>query len=403
MKPVPSGSLSLLMCAVMAFTACAPAPAASPTAAPAKPTTAPAAPKAEAPKPAAEAPKPAVPAAAAPSGWDQVVEAAKKEKLVVVTALGDNDKALMAQFSKAYPDIAVEHTGARPSDISPRIITEQRNGLYAWDVMYSNGTSNMNEVLLPADAFQEIKPLLMLPEVLDDSKWNGGKAQLFTSEQRPMILIHEIFMSSSLYVNRDRIPASELNNVMQLTDPKFKGKFVIDDCRVAAGGTSTLIGLWQTGGEQFVRTILKDQAPAFSETKRITAEWLATGRYPIGIGLDEQEVTKLKQEGVGAAVEKFEWGGGNVTASGIAAFKNAPNPNATKVFVNWFLSREGQNAWAESWSRPIPRNSRRNDVQVRNPEGYPDHSKLDTFAIWGTDTGSKVVKAVTDACKEAYP
>jgi iron(III) transport system substrate-binding protein len=393
----------LMVVAAALLSACAPAPAAAPTAAPAKPTSAPqAAPPTAAPAAAQpEAAKPA--AAAAPAGWDQIVADAKREKLVVVTALGDNDKDLLSRFSKAYPDIPVEHTGARPSDISPKIITEQRNGVFAWDLMYSNGTSNMHEVLMAADAFQDIKPYLLLPEVLDDSKWNGGKALMFTSEQKQQIFIHELYRTSALYVNREKIPTSELSDPKQLGDPKFKGKFVIDDCRVAAGGTSTLIGLWQYGGDSLVRTILKDQAPAFSETKRITAEWIATGRYPIGIGIDEQELTNLKKEGVGDKVEKFEYDGGNISANGIAVFQNAPHPNASKVFVNWFLSREGQIAWSEAWSRPIDRNSRRNDVPLRNAAGYPDHTKLDQFAIWGTDTGTRIVKQVTDVCKENYP
>jgi len=141
----------------------------------------------------------------------------------------------------------------------------------------------------------------------------------------------------------------------------------------------------------------------FSETKRITAEWVATGRYPIGIGVDDQELNNLKKEGIGESTQLFTYDGGNITANGIAAFKNAPHPNASKVFINWFLSREGQIAWSEAWSRPIDRNSRRNDVPVRNPGAYPDHTKIDQFAIWGTDTGTKIVKAVTDACKENYP
>jgi iron(III) transport system substrate-binding protein len=395
-----------LLTAVVLVTACAPAPSAAPSAAPAPPVAAPAPPTgASQAAPANAAPGAQADSAksAAPAGWDQIVADAKREKLVVVTTLGDNDKDLLSRFSKAYPDIPVEHTGARPSDISPKIISEQRNGLYAWDVMYSNGTSNMHEVLMGADAFQDLQPFLILPEVLDDSKWNGGKALMFTSEQKPHILIHELFRTSALYVNREKIPAGELTDPKQLGDPRFKGKFVIDDCRVAAGGTSTLIGIWQYGGESLVRTILKDQAPAFSETKRITAEWIATGRYPIGIGIDEQELSNLKKEGVGDSVQKLEYDGGNTSANGIAVFQNAPHPNASRVFVNWFLSREGQVAWSEAWSRPVDRNSRRNDVPLRNPGAYPDHTKLDQIAIWGTDTGTKIVKAVTDACKENYP
>jgi ABC-type Fe3+ transport system substrate-binding protein len=39
----------------------------------------------------------------------------------------------------------------------------------------------------------------------------------------------------------------------------------------------------------------------------------------------------------------------------------APHPNAAKVFINWFLSREGQMA-LQKFGRPDAHNSRRIDI-----------------------------------------
>jgi len=390
----------LVICALI-LAACA--PSAPPSQAP--PPTAPAVEAAKAADPyassAAPAQRPAKPAWQIE--WDKTVEAAKKESLIITSPAGDNDKNLVAAFKKAYPDIPVEHTGARPSDISPRIVTEQRNGVFAWDAMWANGASNMHEVLLAADAFQDIPPLLLLPEVLDDSKWGGGKAGFYSSSERPGVFIHEITRSNTLYVNREKISRDELGTLDQLIDPKFKGKIVVDDCTVAAGGTSTLVGVWQAKGEAFVRTLLTTQQPVFTDVKRINSEWVATGRYPIGVGSDEQELQKLQGEGIGKSVEKLEYDGGNVSGSGVGVFKNAPHPNAGKVFLNWFLSREGQMGWIEAWATPIPRNSRRLDTPVRNPEVFPDFSKLSQYAIWGTESGTQIVRSVISACKEARP
>src|SRR5436305_13126195 len=47
------------------------------------------------------------------------------------------------------------------------------------------------------------------------------------------------------------------------------------------------------------------------------------------------------------------------TGSGhIVVFKNAPHPNATKVYLNWALSRDGQ----LGWQRLTGRNSFRTDI-----------------------------------------
>ena len=45
----------------------------------------------------------------------------------------------------------------------------------------------------------------------------------------------------------------------------------------------------------------------------------------------------------------------------LVVLKNAPHPNATRVFVNWFLSREGQ----EVYTRAMHQATRRLDVDVK--------------------------------------
>jgi ABC-type glycerol-3-phosphate transport system substrate-binding protein len=80
-------------------------------------------------------------------------------------------------------------------------------------------------------------------------------------------------------------------------------------------------------------------------------------------------------------------------------FKNAPHPNAAKVFINWFLSKDGQVAWEEGFREPVPRNSRRLDVPVIDPDTYPDYSNL-RGSIWGMDSGFAANQAVSAICRE---
>jgi ABC-type Fe3+ transport system substrate-binding protein len=51
----------------------------------------------------------------------------------------------------------------------------------------------------------------------------------------------------------------------------------------------------------------------------------------------------------------------------VLAYNRAPNPNATKLFVNWVLSKEGQTAWAQH----VQFNANRIDVPIVNPEDAP--------------------------------
>jgi iron(III) transport system substrate-binding protein len=49
----------------------------------------------------------------------------------------------------------------------------------------------------------------------------------------------------------------------------------------------------------------------------------------------------------------------------VAVFNRRPHPNATKVYLHWLLSKDGQASWA---SNIAGRNSRRTDAPIGVPE-----------------------------------
>lgn len=397
------GIVGIVVVMLQVIVGCAPAASPSP-AAPAQPA---------APPPAAPAASsgqaPAAPAAARAKEswlveWDRAVEAAKKEKLVIVTQPSSLEKEVVADFQKAFPDIPVEHTGARPSDISPRVITEQTNGVFAWDVMQGPG-NNMNNVLLPANAYQDIRPFIVRPDVMDDSKWGSGKWEMYSSPKGRFIFNDFVQYSNTaaIFINRDKVTPAELNDFDDLLKPELRGKFVADDCTVAAHGLSTLWGLYNSKGEDFVRRLLNEQQIVFQDTIRITTEWIATGRYPIAIGMDVPTLNELQKNGIGTNVDRLK--AYQLNARGLAVFRNAPNPNAAKVYVNWSLSREGQASWVQAsqkWNAP-GWNSRRLDVPPSDPDNLVDFSKVDLTKepVWGSDSGSAVSEKLISMCKEA--
>src|SRR5215210_6756346 len=85
------------------------------------------------------------------ASWEQTVQDAKKEgSVVVVTHTNLLYRDTIAKFKERYPDIQVEHVSIRPSEFAPKVVTEQQNGTFGYDVWISP-TSNMVEVVLPAD------------------------------------------------------------------------------------------------------------------------------------------------------------------------------------------------------------------------------------------------------------
>jgi ABC-type Fe3+ transport system substrate-binding protein len=82
-------------------------------------------------------------------------------------------------------------------------------------------------------------------------------------------------------------------------------------------------------------------------------DWLATGKFPICFFCTQSIVGVAKRQGF--PIESFGAlkEGQSTTASGgsVALINRAPNPNASKVLINWLLSREGQLTVQQEFSK----------------------------------------------------
>lgn len=117
-------------------------------------------------------------AAAAPgpeAEWAKTVAAAKKEgKVSVFLYQRENIEAAVKAFEKSFPDIQVVTASTPAAETGPRLMAERRAGKFLWDVCICGPTTPF-AVLYPAKALDLIKQALILPEVVDGSKWWDGK------------------------------------------------------------------------------------------------------------------------------------------------------------------------------------------------------------------------------------
>src|ERR687895_347120 len=102
--------------------------------------------------------------------WEKTLAEAKKEGQVTVY-IYRYDK-LLQDFKKDFPDINVVSVAGRGTELTTRLMSERRAGKYIADV-YSGGTNGNYNVLYKGKALDPIKPMLSLPEVVDESKWYG--------------------------------------------------------------------------------------------------------------------------------------------------------------------------------------------------------------------------------------
>jgi ABC-type Fe3+ transport system substrate-binding protein len=121
-------------------------------------------------------------------------------------------------------------------------------------------------------------------------------------------------------------------------------------------------------GPDFLRRLLTEMDLTVSQDRRQSSDWLASGKFPICI--DCGDTDRAKQQGL--PVDEFphanlKEAGHEISTSGnsgLAFVNNASNPNAARVFANWFLSREGQTVWQTVMNTKVlePSDSMRIDI-----------------------------------------
>jgi len=76
-------------------------------------------------------------------------------------------------------------------------------------------------------------------------------------------------------------------------------------------------------------------------------DWLAGGKYAMYLLAKDENIEQAMKQGLPITTLRTQKEGGNITTGSghIAFFQKAPHPNAARVYINWFLSRDGQLAW----------------------------------------------------------
>ncbi len=312
--------------------------------------------------------------------WDRVLSEAKKEGEVAVWGPpGPNAReALTKGFQKSYPDITVEFTGGSGSRGSPKLLRERRAKHFLVDI-HIGGTTTMLTTLRPAGALDPIRPALILPEVLDSTKWLKGKLDYSDTERR-YNLVFTSAVKIPVAINPKLVKPGEIRSFRDLLDPKWAGKIAMRDPTGPGPGLATVTHWYahEALGREFIRDLFGKQIIILSRNDRQLLEWVTRGKYAIVISPSELATKELELKGVHVELigaGQFKEGSYLTAAFGsVALINRAPHPNAAKVYINWLLSREAQTAWSRASGYP----SRRLDVprDKVNPLSVPKEGRV---------------------------
>ncbi len=296
--------------------------------------------------------------------WDQTLAAAKKEgKIVIIGPPGDDVRHfLVGDFTKDFPGIEVDWSGIPGAAVVPKIKAERRAGLYTVD-LHIGGTTSIITGL--KDIAQPVESLLILPEVKDGKYWLDGKLDYADSEGKFVLMFVAYQRLAAIYNPQllDAKKAKELS-YWDLTKPEFKGKIIMADPIVAGPGQSFALFLYLHPqlGPDFFKALIKNDV-LYSRDHRQVVEWVSIGKYSVGLAVDELTLASLKKAGIQNVANQPRLKEGTYLTAGFGSLMvpgNNPHPNATKVYLNWFLSKKGQAAWVAGAGTP----TRRNDVDV---------------------------------------
>ena len=284
--------------------------------------------------------------------WDRVVKAARSEgKVVIAGPSGLQWRNATMMFESDYPGVGVEFMGGLGRDHVTRLLAERRGGQFQWDVLIVGAATGVS--LKPESVLDPLTGALVLPDVLNDRAWLGGFADGWMDREQRLVYCFMAEAPPEVYVNRDFVTERELSRVEDLVDPKWRGKISWNEPRSPGGGSLQAANLLYLLGEDFLRRLLRqDIAPA--EDLRQQTDWIVRGKFPIAMSLDYRFLAEFQKNGVGLNVVPLApdspAGGALRLSPGsgcIMLINRAPHPNAARVFINWLLSRKGQNDYVK--------------------------------------------------------
>jgi iron(III) transport system substrate-binding protein len=310
--------------------------------------------------------------------WDRTLAAARAEgALALVGPAVQTQREALTRFQAAYPDIRLEYTGLGATEYEARVRSERAGGIYLWDVFVDGITATVYTEHIPGGWYAPLRPALIQPEVLDDSKWLGGFDSGFLDTGKSYAYGFSLRVQYNTKVNRDFVSTQDLRSAEDLFKPQFREKIAILDPRGPSAGSNQMVAYRKAFGDEWVRRLMVDQEPVLTGDRRQITDWLVRGRYPIAIGVSDDFLTPFRDEGLGKNVVSLATGGepAGTGNGGVVLLDRGPHPNATKIFLNWLLSADGQREWVTRTAF----NSRRLDVPVGDPEAQPDPTRPDSY------------------------
>ena len=286
--------------------------------------------------------------------WDQLIADAEAEgELVIILGSSGSrtDRDIFEAFGQKFGVTVIQSTGSGTAN-ADRVLAERARGVYTVDVSFVGGSST--DRLRIAGAIVPIMPLMIHPEVVDRSEGWLLKEWAWTDVDNLYSPAYNLRLRTNIieiFYNTNQVSQAEIDAIQSWQDflkPEWKGR-IVSILDPDFGGVVTDRTLaWILLGEGFYEPYIRNQEPTLLSGGNFIemANGIGRGKYSVAFFTGQASTDMEAMIDLGLPVGKLERTlaeGGTVEVRGtMTVLGSAPHPKAAQLFVNWFLSKEGQ-------------------------------------------------------------
>lgn len=271
-----------------------------------------------------------------PADYAKIVDAAKKEGKVIVYSTTDaaSANALVKDFEQLYPGVKVEYSDLNSTELYNRYIAEAAANNGTGDVIWSSAMDLQVKLVNDGHALTYASPeLAALP------KWASWKDQAYGTTYEPITFVYNKRLVPEADVPKDH---TDLIKLLNAKPDFYKGKITAYDPERSGVGylfcnedVKNFPAAWD-----LFKAMGKVQAKLYTSAGAMM-ERVASGEHLIAYGIfGSYALARSKKDpNVGIVLPKDYT---MVTSRVAFISKQARHPNAAKLFLDYVLSKRGQ-------------------------------------------------------------
>lgn len=333
--------------------------------------------------------KPAGAAGSANAELEKIIEGAKAEGTVVAIgntiAFEETRQALTEGFRAKYglpATFKFQYIEKAIGEVTKQVEEEIRAGKVSVDVPFANNSAWFKDLaekklLLAYDApsYEAYKDL--------DSKPGFNNRPYYVSD---------IAVTVNLVWNREIIK-EDFKSWFDLLKPQYSGQISVGSARLASTWAIAYKAMRESPdiGNKFFQELAKLK-PATVNRSEVQVDKAISGEYPICIGGATRPYSYWKLKGVNSLGQVFPKEGVVPLQNAAAVLKDAPHPNAGRLFVDFLRSREGQQILVDFEGRITTRT----DVKKPATEYIPDIKDLKLLYVDTTSISENEFRTLGD-------